>query len=50
MGHAPVKAPAKEENKRLQQYSNFEYEPSCLGEGVTVNTSYPSPPPYFTAE
>jgi hypothetical protein len=34
MYHAPVKAPSEEENKRLQQYSNFEYEPSCMGEGL----------------
>jgi hypothetical protein len=27
MDHAQVKAPAEEENKELQRYSNFEYEP-----------------------
>jgi hypothetical protein len=34
MCHALVKAPAEEENKRIQRYSNYEYEISCMGVGA----------------
>ncbi len=38
MGHA--QAPAKEENKRLQRYSDFEYEPSHHHPTSQLNSVY----------